>query len=89
MPNSKSSQSPTEKNLMAGLVFADTSSNEQESMMQAAACLAHFAAAPACRIHELKRQIRVLEQSGSLAEALAITEELYAWNGNRQANGLV
>lgn len=71
--------SPTEKNLMAGLVFADTSSNEQESMMQAAACLAHFAAAGRrARIHELKRQIRVLEQSGSLAEAFAITEELYA-----------
>ena len=71
--------SPTEKNLMAGLALADTNSNAEESMMQAAACLAQFAAAGRrVRIHELKRQIRVLEQSGSLAEALSITEELYA-----------
>lgn len=71
--------SPTEKNLMAGLAFADTNSNAEESMMQAAACLAQFAAAGRrARIHELKRQIRVLEQSGSLAQALSLTEELYA-----------
>jgi DNA primase len=70
---------PAEKNLMATLIFADTKSSAEDSMMQAAACLAQFAAAGRrARINDLKRQIRVLEQSGSLAEALSITEELYA-----------
>lgn len=70
---------PAERNLMASLVFADTKANAEDSMMQAAACLAQFAAAGRrVRINDLKRQIRVLEQGGSLADALSIAEELYA-----------
>lgn len=69
---------PEEKNLMASLVFADSSTDEQEAMMQAAACLAQLAAAGRrVRIQELKRLIRSLEQSGELGEALTVAEELY------------
>jgi DNA primase len=75
-----------EKTLMATLVFADRTADEQEAMMQAAACLAQFAAAGRrSRINELKRQIRTLEQTGSLSEALAITEELYALERQEKA----
>jgi DNA primase len=77
---------PAEKSLMATLVFADRTADEQEAMMQAAACLAQFAAAGRrARINDLKRQIRTLEQSGSLAEALSITEELYALERQERA----
>lgn len=77
---------PAEKSLMATLVFADRTADEQEAMMQAAACLAQFAAAGRrARINELKRHIRSLEQSGSLAEALSITEELYALERQERA----
>lgn len=77
---------PAEKSLMATLVFADRTADEQEAMMQAAACLAQFAAAGRrARINELKRHIRTLEQGGSLAEALSITEELYALERQERA----
>lgn len=69
---------PEEKNLMASLVFADSSTDEQEDMMQAAACLSQLAATGRrVRIQELKRLIRTLEQSGELSEALTVADELY------------
>ena len=78
--------SASEKTLMAGLVFADRTADEQEEMMQAAACLAQFAAVGRrARINDLKRHIRSLEQSGSMAEALAMTEEIYALERQEKA----
>jgi DNA primase len=77
---------PAEKSLMTALVFADRTADEHEAMLQAAACLAQFAASGRrARMNELKRQIRTLEQSGSLTEALAMTEELYALERQERA----